>query len=347
MQAVILKCKPGSRFHLGQAAMRQHETLSDTAEIIHSDVLFGAFINAVAQRLPDAMEIWKNHFETGEIRFSSAFYCLECNGNYVYLLPKPVSLNIYDLSQDKNLKNAHKKLKKVLYLSKGIWERQLLPNDWFSENGLCLQPEKRLIILKEELTDNNSRFKLSEKADTQKVKVRTDDPEGNLYTQTDLVIMGNDDVKVHWYFLVEMSALPEEEQRTAKSLIESMAGQGIGGERSTGCGQVEGVEYAEEFSLSAGNDSNQFMALSLIIPKVQERDSLLAYQIIQRGSMYYRNASQNCRIKMVDTLAEGSVLKGSIVGQIADLSEDYKKHWRGGTCLAIPLPKAYSLKLQA
>lgn len=341
MEAVILKCRPGSRFHLGLSAMRQNETLTDTTEIIHSDVLFGAFINAVAQRFPDDIQKWKAHFENGNIRFSSAFYCVEHKGKFIYLLPKPVNLNGYNLSEHTEIESAHKQLKKVRFLSKGVWEKQLLPDDWFAVNGQCILPENRAVFLREEFGGAAPKFKLSEKADIPKVKVRKDSEEGNLYTQTDLVILGNEEAVVHWYFLWQNNGLNEIEKTNAKKLIEQMAEMGIGGERSTGCGHIEKVVFDPGFAIKQDITGDLFASLSLIIPQETEKEHLLAYQVLQRGGMYY---GAEKRIKMVNVLTEGAVLNKQITGKIADLSTQEKKHWRCGMSFAIPLPDAYNLK---
>jgi CRISPR type III-A-associated RAMP protein Csm4 len=341
MEAVILKCRPGSRFHLGLSAMRQNETLTDTAEIIHSDVLFGAFINAVVQRFPDDIQKWKVHFENGNIRFSSAFYCVEHKGNFIYLLPKPVSLNGYNMNEHKEMEIAHKQLKKVRFISKGVWEKQLLPGDWFADKGLCFLPENRAVFLKEDFGGNTPKFKLSEKADMQKVKVRKESEDGNLYTQTDLVVMGNEEATVHWYFLWKNEGLSEEEKNNAQALITQMAEMGIGGERSTGCGHIEKVVFDSGFAIKQNVTGDLFASLSLIIPRETEKEHLLAYQVLQRGGMYYAPCK---RIKMVNALAEGTVLNKQISGQIVDLSTVEKKHWRCGMSFSIPLPDAYNLK---
>lgn len=341
MEAVILKCRPGSRFHLGLSAMRQNETLTDTAEIIHSDVLFGAFINAVVQRFPDDIQKWKVHFENGNIRFSSAFYCVEHKGSFIYLLPKPVSLNSYKVSEHKEMEIAHKQLKKVRFLSKGVWERQLLPGEWFTANSQCILPENRAVFLREEFGDVEPKFKLSEKADIPKVKVRKDSEKDNLYTQTDLVIMGNEEMMVHWYFLWENDGLNEIEKSNAIRLIEQMAETGVGGERSTGCGHIEKVVFDPAFAIKQDVTGDLFASMSLIIPRETEKEHLLAYQVLQRGGMYY---GADKRIKMVNALAEGTVLNKKNLGQIVDLSTSEKKHWRCGISFSIPLPNVYNLK---
>ena len=56
MKAIILKCRPGSRFHLGEYTDNQDTVLYNTAEYIHSDVWFGAFISAMSKIYPEKIE---------------------------------------------------------------------------------------------------------------------------------------------------------------------------------------------------------------------------------------------------------------------------------------------------
>lgn len=346
MEAVILKCRPGSRFHLGVTAIRQAETLTDTAELIHSDVLFGAFISAVAQSDPEDIQKWKAHFESGNIRFSSAFYCVAHSGKLIYLLPKPVSLNAYRFPKDNPLLSGkHKQLKKVQFVSQKVWEQGLLPSQWFEENGSCFLPEKRAVFTKEEFNGNTPNFQLSQKTEMQKVRVRKETVDGNLYTQTDLVMMGSKDekVQVHWYFLWDNAGLKAEEKAVARVFIKKMAENGIGGERSTGCGHIVEVDFDAEFQLNEAAESKWHTSLALTIPQKEEEEYLEAYQVLQRGGMYYGAEDSGRRIKMIHALAEGAVFSGSVSGRIADLSTSDRPHWRSGMAFPVLLPPAYQL----
>jgi CRISPR type III-A/MTUBE-associated RAMP protein Csm4 len=341
MKAIILKCRPGSRFHFGRAAMRQNDTLSDTDEIIHSDVLFGAFISAVARLYPEVEVLkWKKHFEEGNIVFSSAFYCVEYQGKIVYLLPKPISLNHFPLKTFDSIEGAHKKLKRIKFISKGIWEKQLTPDDWFSNDDICFSPESRVVCLKEEFGNDNVAYRLSEKMDTPKVKVRNISKEDTYYTQTDLVLVHDENISVHWYFLWENTGLDEEEKKQAEKIITLMAESGLGGERSTGCGHIEEVVFDRSFAINTDKLSEQYVSLSLIIPSASEHQELIAYQTVQRGGMYY---GANKRVKSVIATTEGAIIRSKINGSIANLSTEDRNHWRYGICFPIPLPDSFKL----
>ena len=62
MKAIILKCRPGSRFHLGEYTDNQDTVLYNTAEYIHSDVWFGAFISAMSKIYPEKLNNFRQLF---------------------------------------------------------------------------------------------------------------------------------------------------------------------------------------------------------------------------------------------------------------------------------------------
>lgn len=77
MKAIILKCQPEARFHLGEYTNFRDTVLHNVAEYIHSDVLFGAFFSAMAKIYPDQLDGFKQHFINKRISFSSALYCIK------------------------------------------------------------------------------------------------------------------------------------------------------------------------------------------------------------------------------------------------------------------------------
>lgn len=89
MKAIILKCRSGSRFHLGESVNHRDTVLHNTSEHIHSDVLFGSFISAMAKTHPHKLDSFKQHFINEKIRFSSALYCIKEKDadKYLFLLP--------------------------------------------------------------------------------------------------------------------------------------------------------------------------------------------------------------------------------------------------------------------
>ncbi len=334
MKAVILKCRQGARFHFGEFAQEQSTALYHTADYIHSDVLFGAFISALSTIYPEKTEDFKTYFENDNLSFSSAFYCIEKKDkNYVYLLPKPAILNLY--RSGKSDFDA-KRFKKIRFISKGVWEKGLSPDSWFDKDSPCCSPNDTCIFLKEELEDN-AFFSLCKKDDTQKVKVRTDLKEDCLYSQTDLIIQGKDEYNVHWYFLYEES-LPEKDKAIFKKTIELMNYNGIGGERSTGCGALHGIQFIETFEINVENKAVEIVSLALNFPREEDSSYLQYYQTKLRGGMRY---GKDKRLQVITALLEGAVINHRLAPRIIDISEEGKTYWKYSGSLALPLPQTF------
>lgn len=333
MKAIILKCRSGSRFHLGESVNHRDTVLHNTSEHIHSDVLFGSFISAMAKTHPHKLDSFKQHFINEKIRFSSALYCIkEKNADkYLFLLPKPVSLNLLKLEDCLD----YKAIKKVKFISKGVFEKGLQPNDWFSNQ--CTMPNNISVFLKEEFTENNPEFSLYNKVDLQKVKIHSDESEGNLYSQTDIMLMGTEKYEVNWYFLLD-EQLPNEDRDIFYKTLELMAINGIGGERSTGCGAIEDMEIIEDFSIDIHHPSDKHVLLSLAFPLESETNQYLLYKTKTRGGMWY---DAKKRLKHIMAIEEGCILNGSISPQIIDLSENNYPYWKYGGNISYPLPIEY------
>lgn len=334
MKAIILKCKQGSRFHLGEYTNFRDNVLHNSAEYIHSDVMFGAFFSAMAKIYPDKLDGFKQHFINKKISLSSALYCIKekDTNKYLFLLPKPVSLNLLKLE---NHLDYYKAVKKVKFISKGVFEKGLQPKAWFSDQ--CTMPNEISVFLKEEFTENNPQFSLYNKVDLQKVKVHSSESEGNLFSQTDIMLMGSEKYEVNWYFLLD-EQLSNEDKDIFYKTLDLMVVNGIGGERSTGCGTIEDTEVIEDFNMDIHNPSDKHVLLSLAFPLESEADKYLLYKTKTRGGMWY---DVKKRLKKIMAVEEGSILNGSITPQIIDLSENNYPYLKYGGNISYPLPIEY------
>ena len=328
-KAIILKCRQGSRFHFGEFAREQSTALFHTADYIHSDVLFAAFVSALAQLHPEKTDSFKNHFQEGKIRFSSGFYAIEHKERMILLLPKPAALNIYKTDNPK-------KFKKIRFISNGVWEKGIAPDKWFSDESPCISPNGSSIFLKEEIGDD-ANFELSQKHDMQKVQVRSAKEEGNLYAQTDIVLQGSKDYAVHWYFLAE-SNLQDEDEKLLWQAIELLAANGIGGERSTGCGNIESVEF-RDFEFQLHQPSNYHVALSLVFSKEKDMQACKYYQTKFRGGMHL---GANQRLPIATALLEGAVMSEKLSPDVLDFSQDGKKYWKYSGDFFLHLPQSFN-----
>jgi CRISPR-associated protein Csm4 len=345
MKAIILKCRSGSRFHLGEYADNQNAVLYNTSEYIHSDVLFGAFIAAMAKIYPEKLHDFRQLCGEGKIRFSSAFYCVKQKNTdkYIYLFPKPLSLNLVELNEHID----HKALKKIKFISCGIYREGIPPEKWFSDE--CVMPNNQCVFSKEEFKEDHPMFSLFEKVDLQKVKIHTDvinienekeKGEGSLYSQTDIMLTGSEEVEVNWYFLLDLNdQLSKDDENIFCQTLDLMISNGIGGDRSSGCGKIEGFEI-EDFEFKVNNPSGKQMLLSLAFPKEEEKDTYLLYKTKIRSGMWY-GSGKNERFKKLMAVEEGAILAGNISPQIYDLTENNNPQWKYGGNILCPLPVQY------
>jgi CRISPR type III-A-associated RAMP protein Csm4 len=331
---VLLRCKPQSRFHLGETTEIRSNTLTDTSTYIHSDVLFGAFLSQLSQLYPGRVEDFISYFQEDMVAFSSAFYCLEVVGHnqHIFFLPKPVSLNLIEV------KDEQKKLKKIQFLSWQVWEKQYLPHQWFDSN-ICHIIDGKFVVSAQEMTEQEAkRLRVYAKDDALKVRRHTTEVENNLYSQTDLFLLGNEHYQVHWYFLEE-NKLPQANQAIYQQVWQTLAQTGLGGERSTGAGQFEAVEFGQHLPEYFSLDTPQRMSLSLVFPTEEDihPDQLLLYQMKVRGGMFL---SQDARLKAIQGILEGAVHTSVVKGSIVELST---KRLRYGKCFSIALPSSYQI----
>jgi CRISPR-associated protein Csm4 len=338
MQAVILHCEKNSRFHFGETTEIRSNTLTDTSVYIHSDLLFSAFISQLSVIEPSKVEVFVEYFTKQQIGISSAFHCLEHTSSKqkIFFLPKPVSLNLF---HQEGL--DHKKLKKIQFLSWKVWQEQLLPNEWFDANK-CRIIDGRFVVHQSEINNADELIDLSvfKKEDSLKVRKHTQEVEGNLYSQTDLFLLGNDYFSVHWYFLCQTN-LPSEDEDLFWKVWESLIKTGIGGERSTGAGQMESLTKYKDLPELFLQKGSQEVALSLIFPKEEEKASLHLYQTKLRGGMFL---AENYRLKVVQAVLEGAIHQG-LQGQIVHLHHQASDgiRLRNGLAFSIALPPKYSV----
>ncbi|MEL7221923.1 MAG: hypothetical protein AAGJ93_11430, partial [Bacteroidota bacterium] len=74
MQAIILKCPRGARFHFGNVAMDENTSLDDTAIYPHSDTLFSAIISTAFLLAPEKAPELIEAFSASKVIHSSAFF---------------------------------------------------------------------------------------------------------------------------------------------------------------------------------------------------------------------------------------------------------------------------------
>ena len=328
MQAYILRASPGSRFHFGEALGAYTEEQSNaqktTSEYLHSDTLWSALVNAWAFCHPDSVEDFIDECRKGHFKLSSAFYCVEYpnTDTQVFFLPKPVSLNLFQFEEPK-------KLKKIKFISKGVWESGLLPDDWFNPDKCTLLQKESIVALKSEIDMPIDIFKIETNP---KVRARNmNDRDSSFFYQSDLFLLNGKNYKVSWYFLTKNN-LSEHLKSDFEKAMRTMMYLGIGGERTSGCGSL--TEYFEKsLDIEPVEMSNYKCSVSLIALNENELTEKLFYQTIKRGGRFLEKGK--C-LKMIQMLHEGAVFNTDLEGCIISLN-DNPPVLRYGMNLDIPL----------
>ena len=342
MHLIKLDLRPGSQFHWGNRVPFDQSVLHDTDRQIHSDTLFSALVN-IAAKIGKAKEL-VDELQT-QNTLSSAFYLLENGSNpQVFFLPRP-TVPLIDSG------DTYKFIKQKAFVSIGVFEMGMAMNQWkdktdsnkliAGKNWIATNKEIKELLGAEFDLEKIKNIKLFEIANIPQVRVHTTEEKHNYYQVGNLQIADNRDLfenlQVHFYFLLKKT--PSDLLKTVLNLLPH---EGIGGQRSTGCGQVLsaiGTE-TERFNSIKGDS---FLALSKVIP-TNEEVSLLGkstyYQTSVCGGRIIDN-TQNLRLKQVRMINEGAVFENIIDGTIADLSPNAEDtpFLRYGKAFLIQIPK--------
>lgn len=344
MKAVLLKCRPNAQFHFGKVALDVDTSLSDTAKILHSDTIFSALIVTINTIFPGYTKRFVKHFSEGVIKMSSGFYCVQIGQEYVYFLPKPIHYNLEKLENTNKEDDCQKKmdrkfLKKVLFISKEVWEHGYTPKQW-PEKCLILQGE--FVISKEEflakkLDQKWPWLKFYSENTLPKVSVHKPTKEASLYNQTNIQIADNRGLGlkhhplVHLYFLLDHQ-LSEEDFELFQTALSVLEDTGIGGERSVGCGQIEEI-CLEDFNYTIHEASNMQCLLSLVNPTRADLVKLKYYNVVTRGG---RKTAKDGTLKRVRMLSEGGIVSNDLDGQIPVI-DNKGLYLRYGKAFSIPV----------
>jgi CRISPR-associated protein Csm4 len=327
-----------TKFHSGKIRVDTANMLEDSSVILHSDTLFSALINLANKVMPEQIEDVINWFSSDKLHISSIFYCLEKNEKYIYFLPKPIHFDTEQGGADR------KSIKKIDFISKGIWEQKTAALDWFDENKctvfdnefVCLNSELYAIGIAEKLRKS---IRMYDIITTPKVHVHKsiEDKNDRYYTQTNIHIADNEGIaNVHLYFLLNDS-LGKEVQGKLNTLLTLLPHEGIGGDRSAGSGIFE-EKIESEFDFKNHELADKNIALSLSIPANDEE--FKAFDMFKFTTRGGRQTANDGTLKRIRMIKEGAVLTDTVKGVIVDISNDTKdknkaQYLRCGKCLTL------------
>ncbi len=334
IKAVVLELTPNSRFHFGKASIDVNTALADTDEFLHSDVLFSALVNNLAQAKDKAfVDEFVSCFKSGGIKISSGFYCIKEGDNYEYLLPKPVNATNFIEFEDKEDYPKIKTAKKIQFIPTTLWN--VNPKEWF--NGGCIETKRALLPKKDGFERVENLYTKEIVPNLVKHKPN-DNAKGPFSIAVIQIPKIKKDISIHFYFLYEVKDSVSEDMKSAfRYAVDMIAFNGLGGERSSGCGFVEGINWdTPEYPIQ--NSPTGFTAnLGLLIPNKEKFGNYLFYKLITRGGRKAKEVEQLKRVRMI---SEGAIIRDASqeLGKTVDLSPN---HLRYGQPICINIPKFY------
>ena len=338
MKAILLVPENGAQFHLGETS------LDDTSDVLHADTLFSALTNVYAFAF-DGAERFIMMIKEGKLHFSSGFYALLYQEKPLFFLPKPV-IDFPDQSDPK-------RLKKVRYLSTGVWNALQMGFDpetiSTTLNPLSLPSiGSEFVYLEEELpvaTGGYNKKAFRQVVTAPKVKVHTTDQEDRIYHETCIQFIdlpySEGQLKGAFYFLLKHTLNEDEpEWKEFLAAVRIMADEGVGGQRSSGRGQFKTVQVID-VDIAEFCNASWHVGLSPISPNNDREfhDGLYFYELFVRGggSLGLRGDPDKHRLQ-ARFVKEGALLHQVIQGCIVDVSPDPDKRvLRYGMNFSIPL----------
>lgn len=340
MQVARFYSRPGAMYHFGRVAIDSETPLADTSVHPHSDTLFSALVCVVDKVAPEQTTAFIDAFQQGQLTISSGFYFLEWEERPpLYFLPRPAVVlpNHQQIEAHSGLRQQQKRMKRIQFVSKGVWDAGTTPDVWVSDTKNYVILQDAFVCLRDEC-DRLGR--LYNTVTLPKVAVHKATKEDSIYYQTNIQFPLQPLAPYSGYYMLYdwTDDLSDALKGLFRWVLRLLAAEGIGGERSAGCGRFERVALDDWATVQPSKD-DQAVALSLVLPTVADRQQLVAYRLITRGGRNigteYRRENTLQRIKM---LAEGSVFQQPVEGCLIQLQQQPEQpvHWRSGKSLTLP-----------
>jgi CRISPR type III-A-associated RAMP protein Csm4 len=339
MKVAKIPLKPFTRFHFGEFKIDHSIALNSTSAFAHSDTLFSAMVNSFSN-LKEGAEDFISFFKSGEIQISSLFYYLENKSVCIYLLPKPVFLDLYCPSD-----GFHKKRNRIQFGSYGVWFDGFDPYEWLDDKGNINSTEYALIQDGEVLITRKEYNALGFKGDpfvfsivdTPKSPIRAHH-KASIYYQADVEIAKIENVTTGIFFFYKtQDADIENKLKTATNV---MAFSGIGGEtRNTGR-TMEKPVFIEGLGFDGQGEGFETTYTNLSLLNPNDKDEL---KEIRYSKTILRGGAENYGVNAYDVLRmirEGAFIeKDTVMGSLVKIGRDIENRdvYRNGKAFIVPL----------
>jgi len=277
-----------SPLHVGELGLGMEEA----GTIIHSDTLYSAI-----------HQTWLKVYEANgplPIKISSAYPFVDD----IYFLPKP-GLEPPGFEDTELRETYAKPVKSTAYLSHKIFER------WIKREAVDYgEMEKETKLLEESVR----------KEIRPRVKLDRINSASALYHIGEVSFAKG---RAGLYFVIQCS---EDVYKKLQGVMKILADEGLGGERSSGCGRFE-VQFLEDFILPQADNGKRFVTISLYYPASQEefKGAMESYQLCRRGG-WTAGRGKNYPHRRVIMFSEGSVFNKEVEGAVVDVAPPEIRH---------------------
>lgn len=312
MKSYRIKLNFNSPLHIG---VKDNE-FNTISKIIHSDTLFSAIINAYnllygLKKTKEFLDYVVNNEDS--LGISSAFFYYKD----IYFYPRPLGFNFGLVEKGLD----YKKIKKIEYVSeeyiKGDVKEPLVLGK-FALDGDRKFDERELVFIEERPRISMDRIT----------------NETHIYNISNLRLLNDSG---YWFYLNMDESIKDE----VFSALKLLSDEGIGGERTYGCGFFD-FEVTEVEPVKI-NEGNVYLLLSNFYPKeAPEFEKAISYKFYERSGFPYSIYGVNAREPLLRFISEGSVFNGKVNGKILDITpEDFRVHkiYKYGRAYLIPIKK--------
>lgn len=286
-----------------------------TSNIIHSDTLFSTLSDVLIKLLgEESFDIFEK-----KILLSSVFPGLRGTSRDILFLPMPeIPFNLKEFTE-------HKKYKKIQWISLEAFEELVKGFDREDRAISSLSPERFAFLNPKTLVTGSEFEEMGEEVnfiDTllePKVSLSRESQESNLYFQENLELYPiktsqNKELVPFLYFL---KAKDDELKSIFIPVLNLFIEEGIGGEKTTGKGIFDFYQ-TEEMDIPDRGDFE--VTLSLTLPKREEVNNLIYYQLVKRDGFIYYQRATGLRKKTHFKIREGALVKSPYLGENIDVS---------------------------
>lgn len=340
-RAIILNTKPYAKYHFGEHGLESN-TLNHSSQYPMADTLFSAIVNVYNDLFTDC-SLFIEEFKKNLILLSSGCFVLEnsISKKKLFFLHKPHILGLFDTSASLDFK----KIKKIKFISKGIWEKGYTPSQFSSDEIVIV--DNQFVCFKTELMElgitekeiKGLSFITTDRI--QKNHVHKLEKKDTLYSVSSVLIqnLNKSHLALNYYFLIDDDKLSDEWKEKLELVLTILPSVGLGGERSSGCGSFWGVSTVDLTIQTQLTCPKYKCSMSLIAPEnLLELEKISYYTTIVRGG---RILSGGGKLKQVRMITEGALVEQSCatIGQLVSIKPDTSKdeYLRYGKAFLLPI----------